>query len=126
MTETVSKTAKIQCPCGRSIEDASDYKLLFLKKEMNEIDILCPNDACYLRELGFVLFSIKNENPQLNKAKFYVPYVTWNAAQLGEEKSRKKLREHLITLVKKEIDWDKIIEDIKDLGTEQNRAIEST
>ena len=49
-------TESIQCPCGQNIIDYNDYLLLFLKKDMGEIDILCPNDYCYLRELGFLKF----------------------------------------------------------------------
>ncbi len=97
----------LQCPCGRVIKSSSDYKLLFLKKDLMEIDILCPNDACFLRELGYVRFKIVNGVPKLEKAKFYPPYVTWNIARLGREKAVELLKRHLAEIVVR-IDWDKV------------------
>jgi len=110
----VLEKPKIQCVCGRIIESAADYKLLYLKKEQNEIDILCPNDVCYLRELGFIKFKIdENGNPKASSASFYPPFVTWNVSRLGKEVAMKLLKEHLRDLVTKFVDWDKIREDIK-------------
>jgi len=104
----------IQCPCGRVIKDPSEYKLLYLKKEQNEVDILCPNDTCYLRELGFVKFRVdENGEIRLEKASFYPPFVTWNVARMGREKATKTLREHLRWIYSKGIDWEKIKVDIK-------------
>ena len=104
----------IQCPCGRVIKDPSEYKLLYLKKEQNEVDILCPNDTCYLRELGFVKFKVdENGEIRLEKASFYPPFVTWNVARMGREKATKTLREHLKWIYSKGIDWEKIKVDIK-------------
>lgn len=104
----------IQCPCGRVIKDPSEYKLLYLKKEQNEVDILCPNDTCYLRELGFVKFKVdENGEIRLEKASFYPPFVTWNVARMGREKATKTLREHLRWIYSKGIDWEKIKVDIK-------------
>ena len=99
----------IQCVCGRIIKDASEYKLLFLKKERNEIDILCPNDTCYLRELGFIQFElVEGGKPRITKATFYSPFVTWNTARLGKEKAMAMLKQQLRDIVKKYINWDKI------------------
>ena len=47
----MSEEEYVQCPCGRVIKDPEEYKVVYLKHEMREIDILCPNDSCYLREL---------------------------------------------------------------------------
>ncbi|RLE94956.1 MAG: hypothetical protein DRN04_01585 [Thermoprotei archaeon] len=113
MSTNEPQEEKIQCPCGRIIEQPSDYKLLFLKKELNEIDILCPNDTCYLRELGYIKFKVEDDNVKIESATFYPPFVTWNAARLGREKALKILREHLKTIVQKHIDWNKIKEDYK-------------
>jgi hypothetical protein len=96
----------VQCPCGRYISDASEFKLIFLKKELNEIDILCPNDNCYLRELGFVKFDIKDEKPAFKEATFYPPFVTWNVSQLGKDQANKRLKEILRDMVKKHITWE--------------------
>lgn len=104
---------KIQCVCGRIIESAADYKLLYLKKELNEIDILCPNDTCYLRELGFIKFRVdENGNVKVEKIAFYPPFVTWNVSRLGKEIALKLLKQHLKDLVTKYVDWDKIKADV--------------
>lgn len=102
---------KIQCPCGRIIERAEDYKFIFLKKEMREIDILCPNDSCYLREIGFIKFDMKNDKPVLNEAVFYPPFVTWNVGQLGKD-SMDLMKTQLKDMVTKVIDWKKIQTDM--------------
>jgi len=101
-----------QCPCGRIISHPSEYKLLFLKKEQNEIDILCPNDTCYLRELGYITFRIDDDgNVKVEKISFYPPFVTWNVGRMGREKATKVLKAHLRWIVKKGVDWEKIKED---------------
>ena len=33
-------TEKIQCPCGRIINSPEEYKIVYLKHELQEIDIL--------------------------------------------------------------------------------------
>ena len=67
----------IQCPCGTIIEDYTKYMLLNLKKELGEggeIDILCSNDYCYLRELGFLKFNIDEKGKiTLEKEDFMLP-----------------------------------------------------
>ncbi|MEM1508751.1 MAG: hypothetical protein QW291_06315 [Thermofilaceae archaeon] len=104
----------IQCVCGRIIKDPSEYKVIFIKKENREIDILCPNDTCYLRELGFILFELEeNDKPKITKASFYSPFVTWNVARLGKEKAMDFLKQHLQTITKRIIDWKKIVEETK-------------
>ena len=99
----------IQCPCGQKIKDHNDYLLLFLKKDMGEIDILCPNDYCYLRELGFLKFDIGEKNDVIfEKGRFYAPYVTWNATKMTEEATVRILKQHLIDITEKTIDWERI------------------
>ncbi|MHA2224088.1 MAG: hypothetical protein ACXAC8_02715 [Candidatus Hodarchaeales archaeon] len=102
----------IQCPCGQIIEDYTKYILLNLKKEIGEggeIDILCSNDYCYLRELGFLKFNIDEKGKIiLEKGRFYAPYVTWNATRMTEEKTVKELRVHLVDITEKLVQWDKI------------------
>ncbi|MEM3648221.1 MAG: hypothetical protein QW506_03540 [Thermoproteota archaeon] len=95
------------CPCGRSIEDASEFKLLYLKKELNEIDILCPNDNCYLREVGYIKFEIVDGKPKFKEASFYPPFVTWNASQMGRDAAIAELKNTLKKLVER-IDWTMI------------------
>lgn len=108
-----SEQKYIQCVCGRVIKDASEYKVLYLKKEQRELDILCPNDTCYLRELGFIKFDVIEDKPKITRASFYSPFVTWNIARLGKEQATKLLRQHLQDLIKKYVDWNKIIEETK-------------
>ncbi|MEM2905390.1 MAG: hypothetical protein QW057_04240 [Candidatus Bathyarchaeia archaeon] len=102
---------KIQCPCGRFIDRPEDYKLIFLKKELREIDILCPNESCYLREIGYITFDVKDSKPIFKEAIFYPPFVTWNISQLGE-KARPMMKQQLTEMVTKIIDWKKITADV--------------
>lgn len=99
----------VQCPCGRYIENASEFKLLFLKKEQNEIDIICPNENCYLRELGYIRFEVKEGKPKFKEASFYPPFVTWNVTQLGKEEAQKQLKQMLRDLATRYVDWDRLV-----------------
>ncbi len=112
-----SKETHAQCPCGHKLNDSSDYNILYLKKEMREVDILCPNSVCYLGELGFIKFEIVENQAQLERARFYSPYVTWNATRLGEEKARIVLKSHLEELITEKIQWRQIIDDSLKLET---------
>lgn len=98
----------IQCPCGETIKDHTNYELLYLKKD--EIDILCRNEFCYLRELGFLKFHYNKETEKIifDTGKFYAPYVTWNATRMSEEKTVEILKQHLINITEKLVEWDKI------------------
>jgi len=107
----VASEGKVQCPCGRTIEKPEEYKLLFLKMEMHEIDILCPNDSCYLREIGYIKFDLKDDKPVFKEATFYPPFVTWNMSQLGEKTSG-LLRTQLREIVTRIVDWKKIAGDM--------------
>ncbi|MFX1282961.1 MAG: hypothetical protein ACFFB5_04865 [Promethearchaeota archaeon] len=87
---------------------------------MEEIDILCPNDFCYLRELGFLKFSIDNSGHiKLNIGRFYAPYVTWNATRMSEETIVKTLKQHLIEITEKHVSWEKVKEDFLKKKTKQ-------
>lgn len=103
----------IQCPCGQTIKGHTDYELLYLKKD--EIDILCQNEFCYLRELGFLKLDIDDETHKVSfqSGKFYAPYVTWNATRMSEELTVKVLRQHLIDITEKLVEWDKIAKSVK-------------
>ena len=103
----------VQCVCGRIIKSPADYKVVFIKKENRELDILCPNDTCYLRELGFIQFRLEGEKPRILKATFYSPFVTWNVARFGKEKAMRLLKQHLQELIRRYIDWNKIVEETK-------------
>ena len=117
----------IQCVCGRSIRDASEYKVVYIKKENRELDILCPNDTCYLRELGFVQFKLEGDKPKITKASFYSPFVTWNVARLGKDRATKLLKQHLQDIVRKYVNWDRIVEETKkQIEREKARAAEET
>ncbi len=99
----------VQCPCGHTIEDYRKYLLLYLKKEMEEIDILCPNEYCYLRELGFLKFKVTETGViNFDKGRFYAPFVTWNATRISGEMTVKILKQHLIDIVEKSVRWDKV------------------
>jgi hypothetical protein len=103
----------VECPCGTRIENPSTYPLLFLKKELFEIDILCPNDTCYLRELGYVKFELAGEEAVFKEASFYPPFVTWNATQMGKNEAQRVLKEHLRDIVTKHIDWREVVQTMK-------------
>jgi len=106
----------VQCPCGRKISEASEFHLLFLKKELNEIDVLCPNDSCYLRELGYVRFDVVENKAKFKEASFYPPFVTWNSSQLGKDEAQDALKGLLKDIVRKQINWSKI-------STEKSEAV---
>jgi len=106
------QSEKVQCPCGRVIENPDEYKVLYLKHEMREIDLLCPNDACYLRELGYVKFDLDKGQAKFREASFYPPFVTWNSGRLGFEETEKMLKTHLGQIVRK-IDWKRIGKETK-------------
>ncbi len=115
-----------QCPCGHKIDDSSDYNILYLKKELMEIDILCPNSVCYLGELGFIKFEIEDGQPKLELARFYSPYVTWNATRMGEEKASTLLKDHLRKLITGKINWRQIAKDSANLETESTLSEKNT
>lgn len=112
----VNEEEALQCPCGRIISSPYDFKLLFLKMEMKEIDILCPNDSCYLRELGYIKFDVENGKPVFKEALLYPPFVTWNNSRLGGEKAIKLMKGHLKTIVTRIVDWKRIEENISRFG----------
>lgn len=95
------------------IENPDEYKVLYLKHEMREIDVLCPNDACYLRELGYVRFDLKKKKAKFTEASFYPPFVTWNSGRMSFDEAEKMLKHHLSDIVKK-IDWDRIGRETKE------------
>ncbi len=100
----------LQCPCGRIIRSPSEYKLVFVKKEHCEIDILCPNPACHLKELGYIEFRVDKKHGKVlvKTAAFYPPYVTWNATRLGREKAVRMLEHHLSEIIRRQVDWKRI------------------
>lgn len=112
----------VQCPCGTTIEDSSRYTLLLLKKELSEIDILCPNETCYLRELGYVKFAISGREAVFREGAFYPPFVTWNSTQLGREATQKILKEHLKEIVVRHIRWTDVAEAVKRASTVKQHA----
>lgn len=113
ITGDVALNRAIECPCGTVIESPARYALLFLKKELLEIDILCPNETCYLRELGYVRFDMSGQEIAFKEASFYPPFVTWNATQLGKEQTQEALKKHLKEIVTKHIRWNEIAETTK-------------
>jgi hypothetical protein len=116
-------TDSVQCPCGRTIYTASEYNLILLKKELGEIDVLCPNDNCYLRELGYVKFKIEGGKAKFDHATFYPPFVTWNASQQGAEKASQILKQHLKDLVTKIINWKRITQDMRSAAAIEAGAV---
>ncbi len=103
----------LQCPCGRIYKSPDEYRIVFLKKDQCEIDILCANPACHLKELGYVRFKIDKEQKKVRVeiASFYPPYVTWNATRLGREEALRLLEKHLRYIIERRIDWKKIMND---------------
>jgi len=103
----------VECPCGTKIRDSSKYTLLFLKKELLEIDILCPNEICHLRELGYIRFEKSGGEALFREASFYPPFVTWNSTQLGRELAQNILKRHLKEIVTTHIDWREVVQVMK-------------
>jgi hypothetical protein len=115
----MSNEESIQCPCGTIIRDPKQYKIVFIRKEALEIDILCPNDLCYLKELGYVKFEVNDDNSiKLIKAEFNTPFVTWNSSRIGYEKTSEELKKHLRKIVLELIDWDKIKRHLREGASE--------
>jgi len=112
----VSSEKTLQCPCGKEYASPDEYKLVFVKKDQCEIDILCANPACHLKELGYVKFGIDKARNKvyIEIASFYPPYVRWNATRLGKEDALKLLEQHLRYIVEKRIDWRKIMMEMPD------------
>lgn len=108
----------IQCPCGRIIRGADEYRLVFLRRGAFEVDILCPNEVCYLKELGYVKFRFNDGGIVLESAEFYPPFVTWNSSRLGFEKTSNILKKHLRIIVRELINWDEVK---RTLGRNKNR-----
>lgn len=106
----------LQCPCGKTYKSPDEYKIVFIKKEQCEIDILCANPACHLKELGYAKFKVDREQKKVHVeiASFYSPYVTWNATRLGREKAKRLLEKHLRYIVEQRIDWTKIASEAPD------------
>ena len=111
----MSESGFIQCPCGRVIKSPREYRLVFLRRGALEVDILCPNEVCYLKELGYVRFKIDDDSVKFEKAEFYPPFVTWNSSRLGYEKTSRMLKEHLKTIIKELIDWEQVKEVLKEV-----------
>lgn len=107
MGEVSEERDTVQCPCGRLIDNPDDYKVLYLKRELQEIDILCPNDSCYLRELGYIKFDVKGEKAKFREASFYPPFVTWNSGRVGSDSAERLLKDHLKRIASK-IDWQRL------------------
>ncbi len=123
----MSNEIVLQCPCGREYRSPDEYKIVFVKKDQCEIDILCANPACHLKELGYIKFKADKEKGKIHVeiASFYPPYVTWNAARLGKDKALKQLDQHLRYIVEKRIDWKKIMEDLPEQCSEKIELRES-
>ncbi|WP_449462639.1 hypothetical protein PQ610_00780 [Tardisphaera miroshnichenkoae] len=123
-TEQEKDRTVIQCVCGTYIKSPADYDLVFLKKQEKEIDIICPNPDCYLHEIGFIKFDVKNDKPVLVDARFYSPFCTWNASRMGREDMEKKLKQHLIWLVEHGVDWKEVMNGLKKYQEERKKAEE--
>ena len=102
----------LQCPCGRLIKNPKEYEILFIKKKLYEIHILCPNQGCHLEELGKIRFFLTGKAAKVEEAFFNTFFYSWNSQQLGEEKTKMLLEKHLKTIVAK-IDWQAIIDKTK-------------
>mgnify|MGYP000318300701 CR=1 FL=1 len=87
----------LECVCGAIIRSASEYRLV---STGDEVKVLCPNPSCPLGELGVVRLAQRSGSCELFKALFYPPYVTWNAARLGEEKALRLVEQHIEGIVR--------------------------
>lgn len=119
---------KLQCPCGKEYSSPNEYDIVFIKKDQCEIDILCSNPACFLKELGYVKFKVDKDayKVKIEIASFYPPYVTWNATRLGKEKALGMLENHLRTILERALDWRKIVSDAPQQCCERLNHVEES
>lgn len=124
----MNSETRLQCPCGKEYASPEEYGLVFVKKDQCEIDILCSNPACFLKELGYVKFKLDRDSSKvkIEVASFYPPYVTWNATRLGKENALKMLEHHLRTILEKIVDWRKIMRDSPESCFEAVKSREET
>gem|GEM_PF-6995905 len=94
----------VQCPCGRLIRSPREYRIFLFNIREHEINILCPNEGCYLGELGRIEFVTKARSWVIEEASFNSFFLSWNSDRLGEERTKALLESHLKNVIGG-IDW---------------------
>ena len=104
---------EVQCPCGRIIRSPKEYRVFFMREIGNVVYLLCPNERCYVGELGNITFSIHGRSAKVDRAFFNMLFYSWNSEQLGEKTAKILLEDHLKTIVTRDINWQTISETAK-------------
>jgi hypothetical protein len=98
-----------QCPCGRLIRSPKEYSIFLLNLREHEINVLCPNEGCYLGELGRIRFTTKGRSWSIEEASFNSFFLSWNSDRLGEERTKDLLESHLRDVIRG-IDWPSVMD----------------
>ncbi len=98
----------LECPCGAKIVHQGELRLALTQRGETQLYILCPDNSCYLREVGYIRFKRDGDKVRLNKVIFYPPFSSWNIARLGRERGSKLLRQLAAALMKREVSWKEL------------------
>lgn len=102
----------VQCPCGRLIRSPREYVVFLMNIGEHEISLLCPNEGCYLEELGRIRFTVKGKSRTIEEASFNPFFFSWNSDRLGEERAKALLESHMKNAIDG-IDWLSVIDRLK-------------
>jgi len=93
----------LECPCGARIVRSDEVRLVWTGRD--RIDIVCPGDSCYLKEVGYIGFSRHGDKVRLKRVSFYPPFSSWNLSRLGRERGSKLLDDLARGLMKRKVSW---------------------
>ncbi len=96
----------LECPCGAKILHHGELRLEWKRENESQVHIICPDDSCYLREVGHIRFERNGHEVRLKKVMFYPPFSSWNLARLGRERGNKLLKLLARELVKRKVSMD--------------------
>jgi len=95
----------LECPCGAKITHPDKLRLVWKGREEDRLDILCPGDSCYLREVGYIESRRDGDEVRLKGVTFYRPFSSWNLSRLGRERGNKLLSDLARGVVKRKVSW---------------------
>jgi len=98
----------LECPCGARIAHPDELRFVWIGREKDRLDILCPDDSCYLREVGCIEFKRCGDEVRLKGVTFYRPFSSWNLSRLGRERGNKLLRDLARGLVRRKLSWTQL------------------
>jgi len=96
----------LECPCGAKIVHQGELRLVWPQKDENQLYILCPDDSCYLKEVGYILLRRGGNEVRLNRVIFYPAFSSWNLARLGRERGNSLLKQLAKELRKRRVSWE--------------------